>query len=116
MQRFASKMHITSIRSAKNKMHTKNEHIIFDDIKIPKGFHSAKVSTVNFKTLYNKLYLSLLLPLSAFSVSWFIIDDFGNMQKNGVAQIENFEIDLSTLPKGNYSIRLMGEVHNFELS
>jgi len=76
----------------------------------------SRQNNVSLQNLYNSLLLKLVLPITVFSVSWFITDDSGNIQKNGVAQIENVEIDISNLPKGNYSIRLMGEVHNFELS
>jgi hypothetical protein len=73
-------------------------------------------NNVYLQKIYNSILLKLVLPITAFSVSWFITDDYGNIQKNGVAQIENLEIDISTLPKGNYYIRVLGEVHNFELT
>jgi|GEM_PF-3955685 len=73
-------------------------------------------SNVSLKKIYNSILVKLVLPITAFSISWFITDEIGNIHKNGVAQIENLEIDVSTLPKGTYTIRLMGEVHSFERS
>ncbi len=91
------------------------------DIKINNPILSSSASdiilnNVYLQKIYNSIILKHVLLITAFSVSWLITDTFGNIQKNGVDQIENLEIDLSILPKGNYSIRLMGEVHDFEMS
>lgn len=77
---------------------------------------SHKSVHISLKRLYNNMHLSLLIPFVTSSVSWFITDEYGNMHKNGVSNFKSSHIDVSNLDKGQYAIRIMGEVYYFELN